>query len=139
MKPDRSFSFVYSARPGTPAADCRWTPREPVRAVAESQERLESQTQSISDAWWAPLSALVEGASETRSAELAGRTDNNRGQFPAPDLRVRPLGEFVDLIIPPPCRTAAGCLRERLVLLDPVQISFTPVDNERLSNLCGVL
>jgi len=105
VKFDRSFSFVYSARPGTPAADLAdVTPRElKFERLRRLQERLESQTQSISDAMVGTVQrVLVEGASKHDPAELAGRTDNNRVvNFPAPEIsRVGPLvGEFVDLVI----------------------------------------
>jgi len=105
VKFDRSFSFVYSARPGTPAADLAdVTPRElKFERLRRLQERLESQTQSISDAMVSTVQrVLVEGVSKHDPAELAGRTDNNRVvNFPAPEIsRVGPLvGEFVDLVI----------------------------------------
>jgi tRNA-2-methylthio-N6-dimethylallyladenosine synthase len=105
VKFDRSFSFVYSARPGTPAAELADVmPRElKFERLRRLQERLESQTQSISDAMVGTVQrVLVEGASKHDPAELAGRTENNRVvNFPAPEIsRVGPLvGEFVDLII----------------------------------------
>ena len=105
VKFDRSFSFVYSARPGTPAADLAdVTPRElKFERLRRLQERLESQTQSISDAMVSTVQrVLVEGVSKHDPAELAGRTDNNRVvNFPAPEIsRVGPMvGEFVDLVI----------------------------------------
>jgi tRNA-2-methylthio-N6-dimethylallyladenosine synthase len=105
VKFDRSFSFVYSPRPGTPAADLPdVTPRElKFERLRRLQERLESQTQSISDAMVGTVQrVLVEGASKHDPAELAGRTDNNRVvNFQDPEIaRVGPLvGRFVDLII----------------------------------------
>jgi tRNA-2-methylthio-N6-dimethylallyladenosine synthase len=105
VKFDRSFSFVYSPRPGTPAADLPdVTPRElKLERLGRLQERLESQTQSISDAMVGTLQrVLVEGASKHDAAELSGRTDNNRVvNFPGPEIsRLRPpVGQFADLII----------------------------------------
>ena len=102
---DRSFSFVYSPRPGTPAANLPdVTARElKFERLRRLQERLESQTQSISDAMVGTLQrVLVEGASKHDPAELAGRTDNNRVvNFPGPEVsRPDPLvGQFADLII----------------------------------------
>jgi len=105
VKFDRSFSFVYSPRPGTPAAGLPdVTPRElKFERLRQLQEHLESQTQSISDAMVGTHQrVLVEGASKHDACELVGRTDNNRVvNFPGPEIsRVRPLvGQFVHLVI----------------------------------------
>ena len=102
---DRSFSFVYSPRPGTPAADLSdVTARElKFERLRRLQERLDRQAQSISDAMVGTRQrVLVEGTSKHDPAELAGRTDNNRVvNFPGPDLAgVQPLiGQFADLTI----------------------------------------
>ena len=78
---DASFSFVYSPRPGTPAADL---PDQVDREVslarlARLQMQIESQAQAMSRAMVGTIQrVLVEGPSKKRSAELAGRTDNNR-------------------------------------------------------------
>jgi tRNA-2-methylthio-N6-dimethylallyladenosine synthase len=78
---DASFSFIYSRRPGTPAADY---PDDTPRAVKQErlmrlQARLAAQAQAIS---WDMLGGvervLVEGPSRKVPTELAGRTENNR-------------------------------------------------------------
>jgi tRNA-2-methylthio-N6-dimethylallyladenosine synthase len=78
---DGSFSFVYSARPGTPAASLP----DPTPA-AEKSERLQ-RLQALLDAQHRAASTamvgtvervLVEGVSRRRCCELAGRTANNR-------------------------------------------------------------
>jgi tRNA-2-methylthio-N6-dimethylallyladenosine synthase len=105
IKFDRSFSFVYSARPGTPAASLPdATPRElKFERLRQLQERLDSQARSISDAMVGTRQrVLVEGASKHDPTELAGRTDNNRVvNFPGPDISglQPPIGQFADLII----------------------------------------
>jgi tRNA-2-methylthio-N6-dimethylallyladenosine synthase len=102
---DRSFSFVYSPRPGTPAANLPdATARElKFERLRRLQERLDRQAQAISDAMVGTLQrVLVEGASKHDAGELAGRTDNNRVvNFPAPDLagKQRLIGEFADVTI----------------------------------------
>jgi len=78
---DASFSFVYSPRPGTPAADLPDdTPQ------AEKLERLQ-RLQAINDAHAHAIGAsmigsvqrvLVEGRARRDDSELAGRTSNNR-------------------------------------------------------------
>ena len=79
---DASFSFVYSPRPGTPAAEparrhaARGQARAPAAAAgaARTRRRRRSATR-----WSARVQrVLVEGASKKDAAELAGRTDNNR-------------------------------------------------------------
>jgi len=78
---DRSFSFVYSARPGTPAASLTdATPHDvKLQRLQRLQERLELQARSISDAMVGTHQrVLVEGPSKGDPSELSGRTDNNR-------------------------------------------------------------
>jgi tRNA-2-methylthio-N6-dimethylallyladenosine synthase len=78
---DASFSFIYSARPGTPAADWPTTRRRrqarTLPAPAEAHRRL---AQAISQAMVGSVQrVLVEGTSSKKDDnELAGRTDNNR-------------------------------------------------------------
>ncbi len=98
---DTSFSFVYSARPGTPATELAdETPLE------EKQKRLEIlQTRNF--AMGRDLSArmigttqriLVEGPSRKNADELCGRTENNRVvNFPASDRTL--IGRFIDVEI----------------------------------------
>jgi len=78
---DQSFSFVYSPRPGTPAADLP----DPVDRATKLQwlERLqrllEEQGRSISEAMVGSVQpVLVEGASRRNPAEYSGRTPNHR-------------------------------------------------------------
>ncbi|HSQ03126.1 MAG TPA: MiaB/RimO family radical SAM methylthiotransferase, partial [Burkholderiales bacterium] len=78
---DASFSFLYSRRPGTPAAD--YPDDTPQAAKLERlqrlQQRIEAQAQALSRAMIGTRQrVLVEGASRKDDGELAGRTDNNR-------------------------------------------------------------
>jgi len=78
---DASFSFIYSARPGTPASyldDA--TPHATKMARLERlQARVDAQELAISRHMIGTRQrVLVEGVSRKRSSELAGRTDNNR-------------------------------------------------------------
>ncbi len=78
---DGSYSFLYSPRPGTPAAELA----DPVPR-AEKQDRLqrlqaqlEAQASAVSAAMVGTVQrALVEGPSKRDPAELAARTANNR-------------------------------------------------------------
>lgn len=97
---DASFSFVYSARPGTPAAEMRDdTPHElKVQRLMRLQKRIEKQAQAISGAMVGSVQrVLVEGMSKKDAGELAGRTDNNRVVNFAGGLHL--LNEFVDVAI----------------------------------------
>lgn len=78
---DTSFSFLFSPRPGTPAAEMADdTPGEVKSArLARLQKRIEEQAQVISQAMVGTVQrVLVEGPSKKDPGELAGRTDNNR-------------------------------------------------------------
>jgi tRNA-2-methylthio-N6-dimethylallyladenosine synthase len=100
---DRSFSFVYSPRPGTPAANLHdATARElKFERLQRLQGRLERQAQCISNAMVGTCQrVLVEGASKHDPSELAGRTDNNRVvNFPRADLAQPSIGQFAELVI----------------------------------------
>ncbi len=78
---DASFSFIYSARPGTPAAELTDdTPREvQVERLMRLQARIEELAQAVSQSMVGSVQrVLVEGLSKKDDNELAGRTDNNR-------------------------------------------------------------
>ncbi|MCC6610275.1 MAG: tRNA (N6-isopentenyl adenosine(37)-C2)-methylthiotransferase MiaB [Burkholderiales bacterium] len=97
---DASYSFLYSPRPGTPAAELAdTTPRAAKRErLARLQAALEAQARRISAAMvGSSQRVLVEGASRKDAAELAGRTANNRVvNFPGDGGLV---GSFVDVRI----------------------------------------
>jgi tRNA-2-methylthio-N6-dimethylallyladenosine synthase len=116
---DHSFSFIYSARPGTPAADMRDdVPLAVKQARLERlQHRVETQAQQISRRMVGTVQRiLVERPSRKDPRQLAGRTENNRvvnfdGER---DL----IGRFVDVMItealPNSLRgTLAGAVLER--------------------------
>ena len=78
---DASFSFLYSARPGTPAAELADdTPHElKIERLMRLQKRIEDLAQGVSEAMVGSVQrVLVEGLSRKDENELAGRTDNNR-------------------------------------------------------------
>jgi tRNA-2-methylthio-N6-dimethylallyladenosine synthase len=97
---DGSFSFVYSPRPGTPAANLADpTPRaEKQVRLARLQAVLETEAHRISAAMVGTVErVLVEGPSRKNPNEYAGRTGNNRVvNFPgAADL----VGQMIELRI----------------------------------------
>jgi len=78
---DASFSFLYSARPGTPAAELTDdTPHEvQIERLMRLQKRIEDLAQAVSESMVGSVQrVLVEGLSRKDDQELAGRTDNNR-------------------------------------------------------------
>ena len=98
---DGSFSFVYSKRPGTPAADLADdTPEElKLERLQHLQAQLDRQYQAISAAMVGSTQrVVVEGPSRKDPNELMGRTDNNRvvNFAPAPGVVV---GQLIDLHI----------------------------------------
>lgn len=98
---DHSFSFVYSARPGTPAADI---PDELDESIKKQrlqilQTRIQQQARQISlDMIGTTQRILVSGYSKKDPGQLQGRTENNRVvNFRCEDASL--IGEFVDVVI----------------------------------------
>jgi len=78
---DGSFSFIYSARPGTPAANLRDDTPHAVKLarLQRLQARIQEMYEGYSQAMVGTRQrVLVEGASRKDAAELAARTENNR-------------------------------------------------------------
>ena len=101
---DGSFSFVYSRRPGTPAASLSDDTPEAVKLqrLQRMQKLLDAQLHAHSAAMVGSVQrVLVEGASRKDENELMGRTDNNRVvNFPAAGTQsARLVGRFVDVTI----------------------------------------
>ncbi|RMG56625.1 MAG: tRNA (N6-isopentenyl adenosine(37)-C2)-methylthiotransferase MiaB [Gammaproteobacteria bacterium] len=93
---DHSFSFIYSARPGTPAASMPDdVPLEVKKArLARLQARISEQAMAISESMvGSEQMILVERPSRKDPGQMAGRTENNRVvNFPgSPEL----IGQFV--------------------------------------------
>ena len=97
---DASFSFLYSPRPGTPAADLPdgTTGQVKLDRLHRLQHALELGTRRIGASMLGRIERiLVEGPSRRDAAELSGRTSNNRVvNFAAPPELI---GQFVDVSI----------------------------------------
>jgi tRNA-2-methylthio-N6-dimethylallyladenosine synthase len=109
---DQSFSFIYSPRPGTPAAELEDLPYEvKQRRLERLQALVNEQAAAISAAMVGTVQRiLVERAAKKNARELAGRTENQRWvNFVGPPSLV---GEFADVVITEPMRNS---LRGRLV------------------------
>ncbi len=114
---DQSFSFIYSRRPGTPAAALAdEVPHEVKQGrLALLQQRLNGQSRAISQRMVGTRQrVLVERPAKRNPQQLAGRTDNNRWvnfDGPAND----PMGlinQFADVVI---TEAQPNSLRGRLV------------------------
>ena len=97
---DMSFSFIFSARPGTPAADYPCDLSEDVKKerLYELQQQINSQAMRYSrQMLGTEQRILVEGPSKKNLMELRGRTENNRvvNFEGSADL----IGQFVDVNI----------------------------------------
>jgi tRNA-2-methylthio-N6-dimethylallyladenosine synthase len=116
---DVSFSFVYSARPGTPAAELPdGTPPDVKSArLARLQARIDELELKVNQAMLGTVQrVLVEGVSKKDTSELAGRTDNNR----VVNFRGTPelIGQFVDVKI---TQVVRHTLRGEPVIPSPLQ------------------
>ncbi len=78
---DDSYCFIYSPRPGTPAADLpdALPQEQKLKRLQRLQAEIQSQADAIAERMVGTLQrVLVEGASRKRADELAARTGNNR-------------------------------------------------------------
>ncbi len=110
---DQSFSFIYSARPGTPAASLAdSTPPEVKKErLRILQERINQQAMEISRSMVGTTQrVLVEKTSKKDVNQLAGRTENMRWVNFDADARL--IGQFVDVVI---TEALPNSLRGRLV------------------------
>lgn len=98
---DTSFSFIYSPRPGTPAADLPDDTPEEVKKhrLAILQDRITQQAMAISRRMVGQVERiLVSGYSKKDPGQLCGRTENNRVvNFRSDDAAL--IGKFADILI----------------------------------------
>jgi tRNA-2-methylthio-N6-dimethylallyladenosine synthase len=97
---DQSFSFIYSRRPGTPAAALpdEVEPAMKQQRLARLQAQLESQARAISERMVGTRQrVLIERHAKKNPRELAGRTANNRWvNFAGPAALIN---RFVDVVV----------------------------------------
>ncbi|MUV15545.1 tRNA (N6-isopentenyl adenosine(37)-C2)-methylthiotransferase MiaB [Noviluteimonas gilva] len=97
---DQSFSFIYSRRPGTPAADLSddTTDAEKHARLERLQAQINVHAAQISQAMVGSVqTVLVEGPSKKDPNELTGKTENMRSVNFAGHPRL--IGQFVDVVI----------------------------------------
>jgi tRNA-2-methylthio-N6-dimethylallyladenosine synthase len=97
---DQSFSFIYSARPGTPASSL--TDDTPLdvkkKRLQILQSRINQQAMEISRGMLGTTQrVLVEKLSKKSDRQVSGRTENNRWVNFDADPAV--IGQFVDVVI----------------------------------------
>jgi len=97
---DVSFSFLYSPRPGTPAAELQDDTPQEIKSdrLKRLQERIDELENDVAQAMLGTTQrALVEGVSRKSGHEMAARTDNNRivNFLGSAEL----IGKFVELKI----------------------------------------
>ncbi|WNC71076.1 tRNA (N6-isopentenyl adenosine(37)-C2)-methylthiotransferase MiaB [Thalassotalea psychrophila] len=126
---DLSFSFIYSARPGTPAADAVDDVSEDTKKqrLYILQERINNQALSIARKMLGTEQRiLVEGPSKKNPMELRGRTENNRiVNFEAPHTVI---GKFVDIEV---TDVYSNSLRGKLIRTEEemgLRIANSPAD-----------
>ena len=111
---DQSFSFIYSKRPGTPAATLADETPDAVKheRLARLQTKVTANAMRISEAMVGTVQrVLVEGVSKKRAHELTGRTENMRYVNFAGGARM--IGNFVDVTI---TEAMSNSLRGRVAL-----------------------
>jgi tRNA-2-methylthio-N6-dimethylallyladenosine synthase len=115
---DQSFSFVYSRRPGTPAASLEDDTPDAVKneRLARLKDALNVNARRISEAMVGSVQrVLVEGPSARDASELTGKTENMRNvNFAGP---TRLVGQFVDVTI---TEAMANSLRGRIGAAVPI-------------------
>jgi tRNA-2-methylthio-N6-dimethylallyladenosine synthase len=113
---DQSFSFIYSRRPGTPAADLEdnISSEEKHARLSRLQAQINAHAAGISKAMVGSVqSVLVEGPSKKDANELTGKTENMRSvNFAGPK---RLVGQFADVVI---TEAMSNSLRGRVAIAD---------------------
>jgi tRNA-2-methylthio-N6-dimethylallyladenosine synthase len=97
---DASYSFIYSPRPGTPAAELADDTPQAVKQerLRRLQKKIDEQEQAVSHKMVGTIQRiLVEGPSKKDRNEMMGRTDNNRVVNFKGNPRL--IGQFVNVAI----------------------------------------
>jgi tRNA-2-methylthio-N6-dimethylallyladenosine synthase len=118
MNFDLSFSFIYSARPGTPAAE--FEDNVPLDVKKERLERFQNRINEMANAIAEKMigttqTILVEGQSKKNPLQMQGRTENNRVVNFIGHPRL--TGQFVDIVI---TESLTNSLRGRMIDLTAV-------------------
>ena len=126
---DTSFSFVYSRRPGTPAADLTDDTPQTVKLqrLQRLQARINEQAHAVARSMIGSTQRiLVEGPSTRDPNELSGRTENNRIVNFAGHPRL--IGQMIDIVL---TEAMTNTFRGRLPLRDEPAATLGHTDQER--------
>ncbi len=126
---DQSYSFIYSRRPGTPAADYPddVPPEAKQQRLSRLQQRISNNAQIISRNMVGTVQRiLVERPSRKDPAKLAGRTENNRVVNFSGDQGL--IGQFVDVTI---TEALPNSLRGELASNEHVSMDLTRGHKQR--------
>ncbi|HEY0660365.1 MAG TPA: tRNA (N6-isopentenyl adenosine(37)-C2)-methylthiotransferase MiaB [Lysobacter sp.] len=119
---DQSFSFIYSRRPGTPAADLEdnVSDAEKHARLSRLQAHINAHAMKISQSMVGSVQrVLVERPSKKDPNELTGKTENMRSvNFPG---NPRLIGQFVDVVI---TEAMSNSLRGRVAMADDLQAAI---------------
>ncbi len=118
---DQSFSFIYSRRPGTPAADLEDSVSSEAKhaRLAQLQAHINEYSAGISQAMVGSVQkVLVTGPSRRDPNELTGKTENMRSVNFAGHPRL--VGQFVDVVI---TEARSNSLRGRVATTDAAAIA----------------
>ena len=133
IKFDVSFSFIYSARPGTPAVELPdLVPyNEKLHRLQTLQAEIFEYAKTVSAGMVGTVEkVLVEGLSTRDPSELYGRTENNRiVNFKPPvgvkNVRQKLIGQMVDMRI---TQAMTNTLRGDLAMSETQIEAFTPMN-----------
>jgi tRNA-2-methylthio-N6-dimethylallyladenosine synthase len=120
---DHSFSFIYSPRPGTPAADLEddVPMSDKKKRLDRLQTRINEMAANISTSMVNTVqTVLVEGPSKKNPLQMQGRTENNRVVNFIGHARL--AGQFVDIVI---TEALPNSLRGRIVESSIEKIALT--------------
>jgi len=113
---DFSYSFIYSPRPGTPAADLPDSISEETKKqrLQHLKQRLDEMTMTVSESMVNTIqTVLVEGVSKKNPLHITGRTENNRVVNFIGHPRL--AGQFIDVLI---TEALPNSLRGRIISAD---------------------
>ncbi|PWQ98262.1 tRNA (N6-isopentenyl adenosine(37)-C2)-methylthiotransferase MiaB [Leucothrix arctica] len=122
---DHSFSFIYSQRPGTPAASLQDdVPMDVKKArLQRLQDRINEMATSISQEMLGSVQRVLVGhVSKKDTAELSGKTENNRSVTFLGDPRL--IGRFVDVKVTEAYRNS---LKGEVIAVEDDNRLMTPV------------
>ena len=128
---DHSFSFIYSARPGTPASNLFDGTTDLIKKhrLAILQDVITSNARAINEKMIGTIqTVLVDSVSRKSDAQISGRTENNRVVNFAGDKEL--IGRFVDVKI---TEAWTNSLQGEYVGLSAIETAQNNADNQKVA------